>query len=291
VASVMPITRDDGEPSSSPPNDERVGEIAEAGGDDLLTTKDDSAPSPLPDGRDVVASRAPRTSGFDYADIGDAAIVARLKEDAEYVRRTGTDAGLDIGRTLLVVKDLIQPGQFTRWVRSECRIQKRTAENMMAAARFAARFGEAKTFSLPLSVMYLLANAKDQEVEKVLAAFTSDNPPSVREVKGMLGITAPPQTNTTPPPPRKSSNQKRDDKADAFANDLAELKAGELAEKAAAVIRTVADNPWGTLDRPQRANVGKHVIELAARLMAAADTDVRMEFADKLKQAMRQCGC
>jgi hypothetical protein len=134
-------------------------------------------------------------SGFDYTAVGGDNTATDLRAAASRVREIGTKSAIEAGHVLIEVKEKLEEGLFTRWVKQECGIQMRTAQNMMAAARFAERYREAKTFSsVPLSAMYLLGAIEDDaKVNKVLEAYGAEKKPSVRKVKEMLGITAPPK--------------------------------------------------------------------------------------------------
>src|SRR5215471_11209498 len=86
-------------------------------------------------------STLPGRDSFDYAALDDPKTEQTAREAAQFIRATHarTITGiLDIGARLTAIKKLM-PGQFLAWVEAECWFRRSTAENYMAAARYAQR--------------------------------------------------------------------------------------------------------------------------------------------------------
>lgn len=86
-----------------------------------------------------------RNSAFDYAALGNPQTGQTARGAAEFIRDTHfkTIAGIVlIGQKLIAIKRLMSR-QFVAWVEAECWFKRSTAENYMAAARYAqSRFPE-----------------------------------------------------------------------------------------------------------------------------------------------------
>jgi hypothetical protein len=95
-------------------------------------------------------------SAFDYGGIP-ADAVAKLRNIAATIKRTTADTIIVIGNHLNDAKDhLIDHGSFIAWVEQAVGMNKRTAQDYMAAARFV-RGKSATVALLPPKVLYALA--------------------------------------------------------------------------------------------------------------------------------------
>jgi hypothetical protein len=106
----------------------------------------------------------PRTP-FDYGAIP-AETVTALRAQALRIRgfvKTHTAAVIDAGLDLLAVKQHL-PGEFGRWVASECGFSLATAENFMRAAKFAEGRIAIVTILLPTTIYKLAAKSTPTEV-------------------------------------------------------------------------------------------------------------------------------
>ncbi len=93
---------------------------------------------------------------FDYAALGNAEVERQLREAALRIHELQRVAAIDIGRTLLSVKDSLPFGSFLEWVEAEFPFGRRTAANMMQVAT---AFGDRweSVSHLPTTVLYKLA--------------------------------------------------------------------------------------------------------------------------------------
>jgi hypothetical protein len=98
--------------------------------------------------------------GFDYALIADEGIAEQVRSAADKIRqmiRKTLAEIIEIGRTLLTVKEALPHGQFLNWLSAEFGWRERSVQNVMAVAT---RFGESAKFAdLPIqpSAAYVLA--------------------------------------------------------------------------------------------------------------------------------------
>jgi len=92
---------------------------------------------------------------FDYNALGTNE-AADLRAAATTIRGRMAASVIETGRDLLAIRERLEYGQFEAWVEAECLITPRTAQNMMAAARWAE--GKSETVSLlPPTVIYRLS--------------------------------------------------------------------------------------------------------------------------------------
>jgi hypothetical protein len=77
-----------------------------------------------------------KSARFDYSMLG-GNLASDLQATASRIRVRMRASVIDVGKDLLQVKAQLEHGQFVRWVESECGINKRTAQRMMAAAEWA----------------------------------------------------------------------------------------------------------------------------------------------------------
>jgi aromatic ring-cleaving dioxygenase len=108
-------------------------------------------------------------SAFDYGGIP-ADAVAKLRNIAATIKRTTADTIILIGNHLNDAKDLIDHGSFIAWLEQAVGMNKRTAQDYMAAARFV-RGKSATVALLPPKVLYALA-AKSTSPEIVTDVVT-----------------------------------------------------------------------------------------------------------------------
>lgn len=91
--------------------------------------------------------------------VADSAVETRLGEIAAEIKASGRRVAFEVmvmGQRLIEAKGLLPHGSFESWVREECQITPRTAQNFMHVAH---RFmGKSEIVShLPLTVLYSLA--------------------------------------------------------------------------------------------------------------------------------------
>jgi hypothetical protein len=96
---------------------------------------------------------------FDYGSMA-ADEVEVLQRQADKIRkldRSMTETVIELGRELIDVKNKLPHGQFGKWLESECRFDKRSAQNYINAAQLAE--GKNETVSLlPPALVYKLAS-------------------------------------------------------------------------------------------------------------------------------------
>ena len=92
---------------------------------------------------------------------------------------------MDIGRSLLDVKEKLDHGQFQDWLKAEFAWTSRTAQNYMNVAK-----NEKFSFldTLPVSALYLIASptAPDEAVEEIVGRAEAGEKVTVAEVKSTL---------------------------------------------------------------------------------------------------------
>jgi hypothetical protein len=126
-------------------------------------------------------------AGFDYSsltkDIADHARAA-----AHRIRRQeqkATEAIFEIGRDLLAIKQMLEHGQFIRWVEAECMSAVRTAQNYMRAAQ--AFDGKYETVShLAPTTVYALASAPAEARDEIVLKLEAGERPSEIQIKDRI---------------------------------------------------------------------------------------------------------
>lgn len=98
---------------------------------------------------------SPAATGFDYSQLDDAA-ANQAKAVVDRYRGRAKAYVIDTGCDLLAVKERLEHGLFLEWVRTEMRLEPRTAQNFMQAAE---RFGDKSEIVsyLPPTVLYQLS--------------------------------------------------------------------------------------------------------------------------------------
>src|SRR5690349_19163937 len=76
---------------------------------------------------------------FDYQQLTPE-LAERARTAATRVRDFMRASVVEVGRELLRVKEELEHGQFIAWVQSECHLGVRTAERLIRAAEFAAKY-------------------------------------------------------------------------------------------------------------------------------------------------------
>jgi hypothetical protein len=119
----------------------------------------------------VIHTPVPET--FDYSAI-DADVVANLRRQADRIKKRiskATQDLIDIGRDLLAAKrQILDHGEFVKWVEAEVRIARRTAQAYMAIARLADDKGAAIALLPPTTVHRLAAKSAPPEVVSEVVA-------------------------------------------------------------------------------------------------------------------------
>lgn len=119
----------------------------------------------------------PAIASFDYGPLP-ATQADELRVKASTIRsRTGTmtPSIIDIGRDLLVAKQTLPHGCLLPWVRAECGLAPRTAQNYMRVAEFADGKCESGSLLTP-SAIYALSSKKapPEVVHQVLQQLESN---------------------------------------------------------------------------------------------------------------------
>ena len=173
---------------------------------------------------------------FDYGALP-ATQADELRAKAKKVRcgaATMTPAIINIGRDLLVAKQLLPHGRFSPWVEVECGFTARTAQNYMRVAEFAD--GKSETVSLLApSVIYLLASksAPPGVVHRVLQLLEAGQVPTERDVLRIL----------------TDAREIKAERTQTTKTELEARKADDLATQLLASIgldlaRLLAEGPW-----------------------------------------------
>jgi Protein of unknown function (DUF3102) len=126
---------------------------------------------------------------FDYS-VLDTDIAYNLRRQAHRIRKRigkATQDLIDIGRDLLAAKQLLEHGEFIKWVEAEVGIARRTAQAYMAIAKLAEDKGAAIALLPPTTVHRLAAKSAPPEVvREVLAKAQSGDVLPDRMVSEMI---------------------------------------------------------------------------------------------------------
>ncbi|HEY2531552.1 MAG TPA: DUF3102 domain-containing protein [Xanthobacteraceae bacterium] len=126
---------------------------------------------------------------FDYS-VLDTDIAYNLRRQAHRIRKRigkATQDLIDIGRDLLAAKELLEHGEFIKWVEAEVGIARRTAQAYMAIAKLAEDKGAAIALLPPTTVHRLAAKSAPPEVvSEVLAKAQSGDVLPDRMVSEMI---------------------------------------------------------------------------------------------------------
>lgn len=115
------------------------------------------------------AELVPASSGFNYVAC-DAKLAEKLQITADEIRqqlKKTLESTIEIGEALLAVKDSLEHGQFTAWLRVEFSWTERTARHFMNVAE---HFGKTEKFSVlsiqPAAAYLLAAPSTPDEVRE-----------------------------------------------------------------------------------------------------------------------------
>jgi len=207
---------------------------------------------------------------FDYSAI-DADTVSDLRAQARRIRKRigkATQDLIDIGRDLLAAKkNLLDHGDFIKWVESEVGIVRRTAQAYMALAKLADDNGAAIALLPPTTAHRLAAKSVPPEiVSEVVSKALSGEVLADRTVAEMISVAKSPKERTELPEGNGSSSfihhqnrtYREQDAKEATARRNREKKTSEAAEMllkslgadgVALVIKAFAEEewPWGLL--------------------------------------------
>jgi N6-adenosine-specific RNA methylase IME4 len=111
---------------------------------------------------------------FDYSQLGDDAIPVRESTvRIKALQRSASESIVEIGKELLLVKSLVQRGQFDAWVEQEFEWSRVTAYKLMAVA---AKFGDSYTIcTIRQSALYLLASESTPDEAVAEAIHRADH--------------------------------------------------------------------------------------------------------------------
>jgi hypothetical protein len=131
----------------------------------------------------------PTGRAFDYGSMS-ASDADGLRAKADNIRRlsqSSTAQIIELGHELMEVKQQLPHGRFENWVRAECGINIRTAENYIRAAQLAKDKNETVSL-LPPGLVYRLASksAPTEIVEEVLDRAGKGEVIDPREVEDSL---------------------------------------------------------------------------------------------------------
>ncbi len=202
---------------------------------------------------------------FDYSAV-DAETASNLRAQATRIRKRigkATQDLIDIGRDLLSAKkNLVDHGNFIKWVESEVGIVRRTAQAYMALAKLADHNGAAIALLPPTTAHRLAAKSVPPEiVSEVVAKTLSGEVLPDRIVAEMISVAKSPKERTELPAgngfSRLKHYQKRRDllnaQRQAGARQNQEKKTSEAAEMllsslgadgVALVIKAFAEEEW-----------------------------------------------
>jgi hypothetical protein len=138
----------------------------------------------------LTVAHPPKPETFDYSMI-DTEVAANLRRQAQRIRKrisSATQDLIDIGHDLEAAKrQLLNHGEFVKWVESEVGIVRRTAQAYMAIARLADDKGAAIALLPPTTVHRLAAkSAPPDVVSEVVAKAKSGDVLPDRTVSEMI---------------------------------------------------------------------------------------------------------
>jgi hypothetical protein len=94
-----------------------------------------------------------------------------IEKDLQSALRTDTKNVLRIGALLLEAKAQVKHGEWFPWLEAQTGASERTAQNYMAAARFATKYATVADLKLrPTALYYLAANEIEAKVRKAIFA-------------------------------------------------------------------------------------------------------------------------
>jgi hypothetical protein len=209
------------------------------------------------------------SDSFDYSAV-DADTASDLRAQARRIRKRigkATQDLIDIGRDLLAAKkNLLDHGDFIKWVESEVGIVRRTAQAYMALAKLADDNGAAIALLPPTTAHRLAAKSVPPEiVNEVVSKALSGEVLADRTVAEMISVAKSPKDRTEPPNGSSRSKHYQNqtyrelqEAKEAAARRNREKKTSEAAEillkslgadGVALVVKVFAEEewPWGLL--------------------------------------------
>jgi hypothetical protein len=210
------------------------------------------------------------SDSFDYSAV-DADTASDLRAQAKRIRKRigkATQDLIDIGRDLLAAKkNLLDHGDFIKWVESEVGIVRRTAQAYMALAKLADDNGAAIALLPPTTAHRLAAKSvpPPEIVSEVVSKALSGEVLADRTVAEMISVAKSPKDRTEPPNGSSRSKHYQNqtyrelqEAKEAAARRNREKKTSEAAEillkslgadGVALVVKVFAEEewPWGLL--------------------------------------------
>jgi hypothetical protein len=116
------------------------------------------------------AKNAISTLVFSYSEIEDEVSRQKLQDAAVKIKSAYLNAHLElvqVGRELNAVKDILKPGKWTAWLKTEFTMSERTAQRYIAVARRFSDLAPDRLSGLTNEAVYLLAS--DNTPEEVRA--------------------------------------------------------------------------------------------------------------------------
>ena len=205
----------------------------------------------------------PAIDGFDYGPLS-TTLADELRARATTIRSragTMTSAIIDIGRNLLVAKQTLPHGCLLPWVKAECGLAPRTAQNYMRVAEFAD--GKCETVSLLTpSAIYALSskNAPPVVIREVLKLLESNRVPTEWDVLRMLAEARELKAERS----QTSNAGLNAQEADDLASRLLESIGRDLA-------RLLVDGPWDAIGVALRVKLQAGVTSSSGQCCSAAN--------------------
>jgi hypothetical protein len=127
----------------------------------------------------------PKSPEFNYSSVPE--LEDDLRTTASLIRENYTKTVIEVGKELQRVKELLGHGLFLDWVRAEFGFSVRLAENMMAAAKFAAANSQLIANLMPTAIYALAAKSTPHDaLQAVVARLEAGETVSPRTVKEVI---------------------------------------------------------------------------------------------------------
>lgn len=118
--------------------------------------------------------------------------LAMIRVELGAIGRRSAAQTRQLGQLLSRAKDILPDKAFAAWVKSTCGFTLRSARNYIAVFRQLDFYHERiEAAAIPPTVLFVMAGAKDKDIENVLAAFENGEKPTVAKVRQMIGCVPP----------------------------------------------------------------------------------------------------
>ncbi len=123
--------------------------------------------------------------GFNY-DILPEDVAKKVREATLTIKRTVAKASIKAGQNLIIVKEELDHGQFTAWLKSELCLSPRTAQRYLSAARLAAKYDTVSRLK-PSALYALAAPSTPKSIQTaVISKLENGEVVGPNDIKGML---------------------------------------------------------------------------------------------------------